>query len=55
MRFLRQAIMRTMSKEATQANEGHLGFERLLWAAADKLRGHMDVAEHKRVALGLVF
>lgn len=36
--------MRTMSKKATQANEGHLGFEAILWAAADKLGGHMDAA-----------
>ena len=32
-----------------------MGFEEKLWAAADKLRGHMDVAEYKHVVLGLVF
>lgn len=26
-----------------------------LWAAADKLRGHMDAAECKHVVLGLIF
>jgi len=26
-----------------------------MWAAADKLRGHMDAAEYKHVVLGLVF
>ena len=26
-----------------------------LWAAADKMRGHMDAAEYKHVALGLIF
>lgn len=26
-----------------------------LWAAADKLRGHMDAAEYKHVVLGLIF
>ena len=26
-----------------------------LWAAADKLRGNMDAAEYKHVALGLIF
>ena len=26
-----------------------------LWAAADKLRGHMDAAEYKYVVLGLIF
>src|SRR5258706_8137931 len=32
-----------------------LGFEEKLWAAADKMRGHMDPAEYKHVALGLIF
>src|SRR3989338_8421821 len=32
-----------------------LGFEQTLWATADKLRGHMDAAEYKHVALGLIF
>jgi type I restriction enzyme M protein len=31
------------------------GFEATLWAAADKLRGNMDAAEYKHVALGLIF
>jgi type I restriction enzyme M protein len=26
-----------------------------LWAAADKLRGHLDAAEYKHVVLGLIF
>lgn len=26
-----------------------------MWAAADKLRGHMDASEYKHVALGLIF
>jgi len=29
--------------------------ETMLWAAADKLRGHMDAAEYKHVVLGLIF
>src|SRR5207244_134380 len=29
--------------------------ETTLWAAADKLRGHMDAAEYKHVVLGLIF
>src|SRR3989344_5335168 len=33
----------------------NLGFEAKLWAAADKLRGHMDPSEYKHVALGLIF
>ena len=32
-----------------------LGFEEKLWAAADKLRGHMDAGEYKHVALCLIF
>jgi type I restriction enzyme M protein len=36
-------------------NGATLGFEQTLWAAADKLRGHMDPSEYKHVVLGLVF
>ena len=36
-------------------NTTNLGFEEKLWAAADKLRGHMDAAEYKHVVLGLIF
>ncbi len=36
-------------KKTSGAN---LGFEATLWAAADKMRGHMDPAEYKHVALG---
>jgi type I restriction enzyme M protein len=32
-----------------------LGFERTLWAAADKLRGNLDASEYKNVVLGLIF
>jgi type I restriction enzyme M protein len=32
-----------------------LKLEATLWAAADKMRGHMDPAEYKHVALGLIF
>lgn len=31
------------------------GFEKQLWAAADKLRGSMDASEYKHVVLGLIF
>lgn len=40
---------------AKSGNAANLGFEEKLWAAADKLRGHMDAAEYKHVVLGLVF
>lgn len=32
-----------------------IGFEEKLWKTADKLRGSMDAAEYKSVALGLIF
>ncbi len=32
-----------------------VNLEATLWAAADKMRGHMDAAEYKHVVLGLVF
>ena len=38
-----------------RANGANLGFEKELWAAADKLRGHMDASEYKHVVLGLIF
>jgi len=38
-----------------KGNGANLGFEQKLWAAADKMRGHMDAAEYKHVALGLIF
>jgi len=36
-------------------NGAAVGFEEKLWAAADEMRGHMDPAEYKHVALGLIF
>jgi type I restriction enzyme M protein len=43
------------SKPAKTSNGATVGFEEKLWAAADKMRGHMDPAEYKHVALGLIF
>ncbi|MEX2305438.1 MAG: type I restriction-modification system subunit M N-terminal domain-containing protein, partial [Waddliaceae bacterium] len=40
-----------MKKHRSGAN---IGFEQQLWAAADKMRGHMDPSEYKHVALGLI-
>jgi type I restriction enzyme M protein len=43
-------------KADTNANgPGHLGFEAILWATADKLRGNLDAADYKHVVLGLIF
>jgi len=39
----------------TKQTSANLGFEKKLWAAADKMRGHMDPAEYKHVVLGLIF
>ncbi|MDP2975860.1 MAG: class I SAM-dependent DNA methyltransferase, partial [Anaerolineales bacterium] len=36
-------------------NGATLDFKSQLWAAADKLRGHMDASEYKHVVLGLIF
>src|SRR6266851_5638971 len=38
-----------------KANAIEPKLETMLWAAADKLRGHMDAAEYKHVVLGLIF
>jgi type I restriction enzyme M protein len=43
------------TKQAKSGNGANLGFEEKLWAAADKMRGHMDAGEYKHVALGLIF
>ncbi len=43
------------SKTPRTPNGAIVGFEEKLWAAADKMRGHMDPAEYKHVALGLIF
>jgi type I restriction enzyme M protein len=47
-----------MPKKATKPKKNNgatLDFESQLWAAADKLRGHMDASEYKHVVLGLIF
>ncbi len=43
------------SKAKKQGSGAGLDFKEKLWAAADKMRGHMDAAEYKHVALGLIF
>jgi type I restriction enzyme M protein len=43
------------TNSAKSSNGANLGFEQKLWAAADKLRGHMDASEYKHVVLGLIF
>jgi type I restriction enzyme M protein len=46
---------RDKAKGPINGNGATLGFEQKLWAAADKLRGHLDAAEYKHVVLGLIF
>jgi type I restriction enzyme M protein len=45
----------TRQKQKQTRENGALGLESELWAAADKMRGHMDASEYKHVALGLIF
>jgi len=44
-----------MAAKQRTNNGANVGFEEKLWAAADKMRGHLDPAEYKHVALGLIF
>ena len=46
---------KTASENENKTNGANLGFETQMWAAADKLRGHMDASEYKHVVLGLIF
>jgi len=46
---------RSATKKTSNDTGARLGFEQTLWAAADKLRGHMDASEYKHVVLGLIF
>lgn len=41
--------------KSNNGSTANLGFEAKLWSAADALRNNMDAAEHKHVALGLIF
>lgn len=43
------------TKKSGSGSGANLGFEQTLWAAADKLRGHVDPGEYKHVVLGLIF
>ena len=43
------------SASKPRATDSGLNFEAQLWAAADKMRGHMDASEYKHVCLGLIF
>src|SRR3954462_3854803 len=47
--------MATSSKRNGRDGAPKSSIEATLWASADKLRGNMDAAEYKHVALGLIF
>ena len=47
--------MARQSGSRTASRSAQVNLEATLWAAADKLRGNMDAAEYKHVALGLIF
>jgi type I restriction-modification system DNA methylase subunit len=51
-----KATSRTnMNNAATKDTGVDLGFEAVLWAAADSLRNSMESTEHKHAVLGLIF
>jgi type I restriction enzyme M protein len=51
----RENIMSGVKANGNGAHFISSGLEEKLWAAADKMRGHMDAAEYKHVVLGLIF
>ncbi|MCL5257279.1 MAG: type I restriction-modification system subunit M [Chloroflexi bacterium] len=51
----RQSRSGETSVSKNKSNGANLGFEEVLWQAADRMRGKMDAAEYKHVALGLIF
>jgi type I restriction enzyme M protein len=48
-------LMAKPTSQNQKSNDSGLNFEAQLWAAADKMRGHMDASEYKHVCLGLIF
>ena len=48
-------MTKTSTQKKSNGNDSGLNFEAQLWAAADKMRGHMDASEYKHVVLGLIF
>ncbi len=44
-----------MSQDQQGLTDNGANLEATLWAAADKLRGHLDAAQYKDVVLGLIF
>ena len=40
---------------AKKENTTSIGFEEIIWRAADKLRGNLSASEYEGVVLGLIF
>lgn len=44
-----------MAKKKKNENTTSIGFEEVIWRAADKLRGNLNASEYEGVVLGLIF
>ena len=44
-----------MAKQKKNENTTSIGFEEVIWRAADKLRGNLNASEYEGVVLGLIF
>lgn len=52
---IRKGQKETTKTVIERSHHHDLDFEKELWAAADKLRGNIDVSEYKNIVLGLLF
>jgi len=52
---IREGQKETTKNVIEKSQHRDLDFEKELWAAADKLRGNIDVSEYKNIVLGLLF
>ncbi len=52
---IKKNLQENTEKVILKSNHHDLDIERELWAAADKLRGNIDVSEYKNIVLGLLF
>lgn len=52
---IRKGQKETTKTVIEKSHHHDLDFEKELWAAADKLRGNIDVSEYKNIVLGLLF
>lgn len=52
---IKRELEKNTEKVISKSNHHDLEIERELWAAADRLRGNIDVSEYKNIVLGLLF